>query len=75
MQGHVNEKSTMEYIECVKGMESIVRFCSKCRRSGCEKCDYVKCLRYVVRWQKPAEWWMRSGHTAILGALRFLKGK
>ena len=35
---------------------------------------YVKCLRHVVRWQKPGEWWMRSSQTAVMGALRFLKG-
>ena len=48
MKGHANEKTTMEYIECVKSMEHMVRFCSKCRRTGCEECDYVKCLRCVV---------------------------
>ena len=74
MKGHANEKTTWEYIECVKSMEHKVRFCSKCRRSGCEKCDYNKCLRYVVRHQKPGDWWMRSGQSAVMGALRFLKG-
>ena len=74
MKGHANEKTTMEYIECVKSMEHMVRFCSKCRRKGCEKCDYVRCLRYVARWQKPGDWWKRSGQSAVMGALRFLKG-
>ena len=40
MMGHDNEKSTRDYSECVKSMEHKVRCCSKCRRSGCEKCDY-----------------------------------
>ena len=31
-KGHLDEKTTMEYIECVKSMEHMVRFCSKCRR-------------------------------------------
>ena len=65
MRDHENEKSVKEYTECVRSMEHKVRFCSKCRRSGCEKCDYVKCLRYVVRWQKPGDWWRRSGHAAM----------
>ena len=56
-------------------MEGMVRFCSKCRRTSCEKCDYVKSLRYVVRHQKPADWYSRSGQTAVMGGLRFLHGK
>ena len=72
MKGHANEKTTMEYIECVKSMEHMVRFCSTCRRTGCEKCDYVRCLRYVVRWQKPGEWWKRTGQIVVMGGLRFL---
>ena len=75
MKGHANEESTFQYMECVKSMEGMVRFCSKCRRCGCEKCDYIKCLRYVVRWQKPADWWKRSGQSAVMGGLRFLHGK
>ena len=43
---------TKEYTDCVRSMEHLVRFCSKCRRTGCESCDYVKCLRYVVRRNK-----------------------
>ena len=39
MSGHESEKATREYIECVKSMEHLVRYCSKCRRQGCEKCD------------------------------------
>ena len=74
MRGHENEKSTREYTECVKSMEHLVRYCSKCRRQGCEKCDYVKCLRYVVRWQKPADWWKRTSQAAVMGTVRFLKG-
>ena len=74
MMGHENEKSTREYTECVKSMEHLVRFCSKCRRSGCEKCDYVKCLRHVVRYQKPGDWWRRSSHPAVTGTVRYLKG-
>ena len=75
MKGHANEESTFQYMECVKSMEGMVRFCSKCRRCGCEKCDYIKCLRYVVRWQKPADWWKRQGQAAVMGGLRFLHGK
>ena len=74
MSGHENEQPTREYTECVKSMEHLVRYCSKCRRQGCEKCDYVKCLRYVVRWQKPADWWKRTSQAAAMGAVRFLKG-
>ena len=75
MRGHENEQSTREYTECVKSMEHLVRFCSKCRRSGCEKCDYIKSLRYVVRWQKPGDWWKTTSHHAVKGTVRFLKGK
>ena len=76
MSGHpTNEKPTREYTECVKSMEHLVRYCSKCRRSGCEKCDYLKCLRHVVRYQKPGEWWRRISHAAVTGTVRFLKGK
>ena len=55
-------------------MEHLVRFCAKCRRRGCEKCDYVKCLRHVVRFQKPAYWWKTSSHPAVTGTVRFLRG-
>ena len=74
MRGHENEKATKEYVDCVKSMEPLVRFCSKCRRSGCEKCDYVKSLRYVMRWQKPGDWWQREGHSAVMGTVRYLRG-
>ena len=73
MKGHANEKACREYTDCVKSMEHLVRFCSKCRRSGCEKCEYVKSLRFVVRWQKPADWWKRSSHPAVMGTMRYLK--
>ena len=72
MRGHQNEKATREYTACVKSMEHAVRYCSKCRRGGCEKCDYLKSLRYVVRWQKPADWWRRSSQAAVTGTVRFL---
>ena len=75
MKGHANEESTFQYMECVKSMEGVVRFCSKCRRCGCEKCDYSKCSRYDVGWQKPADWWKRQGQAAVMGGLRFLHGK
>ena len=75
MKGHANEKTTMEYIECVKFMEHMVRFFSTCRMTGCEKCDYVKCLRHIARWQNPGDWWKRSSQSVVIGALRFLKGK
>ena len=74
MRGHDLETTTMQYIDCVRSMEQKVRYCSKCRRTGCEKCDYVKCLRYVVRNQKPADWWNRTSQQAIMGAIRFLSG-
>ena len=61
------------YGECVQSMEHMARNCSNCRRRGCEKCTYVHALRYVVRWHKPADWWMRTGQSAVLGAVRFLK--
>ena len=73
MSGHENEEAVKAYTECVRSMEHKVKYCSKCRRDGCEKCDYVKCLKYVVRWQKPAQWWRRSSHAAVLGTVRFLK--
>ena len=75
MMGHDNEKATMEYMECVKSMEHMVRFCSKCRRHGCESCDYKKCMKYVVRNQKPGAWWRRSSHQAVTGTVRFLNVK
>ena len=74
MRGHENEKATKDYVDCVKSMEPLVRFCSRCRRSGCEKCDYVKSLRYVMRWQKPGDWWQREGHSAVMGTVRYLRG-
>ena len=73
MRGHENEQATREYTESVKMMDPMVRFCSKCRRNGCEKCDYLKSLRYVVRWQKPAAWWKTSSQAAVMGTVRYLK--
>ena len=75
MQGHKNEEATRAYTECMKSMEHLVRWCNKCRRTGCEMCDTIKSLRYVARWQKPGEWWKRSTQHAIQGTVRFLKGK
>ena len=72
MKGHQNEKTTQDYIEFVKSHDLSVTCCSKCRFGGCEKCDYVKCLRHVVRWQTPGEWWLRPSHIAVEGSLRFL---
>ena len=72
MEGHGNEKTTSEYIEFVKNHQLSVRFCSKCRYAGCEKCSYLRCLRHVVRHQKPGEWWLRSSQIAVEGSLRFL---
>ena len=72
MKGHDNEQCTKKYMELVQSMEHEVRYCSKCRRSGCEKCDYIKCLRHVVRHQKPGDWFMRSSHDAVSGTVRFL---
>ena len=69
-----NEKATTDYIDCVKSMEPLVRFCSKCIRSGSEKCDYVNTLRYAMRWQKPVDWWRREGHSAAMGTVRYLRG-
>ena len=53
MKGHQNEKTTQDYIEFVKSHQLSVRLCSKCRFGGCETCDYVHCLRHVVKWQTP----------------------
>ena len=75
MKGHEFENDTTAYTECVRSMEHMVKNCSKCRRRGCEKCTYVQSLRYVVRWQKPAEWWRTTGQSAVMGAVRFLKGR
>ena len=73
MRGHENEQVCMEYIDLVKSMEHKARMCSKCRRSTCERCDYIKSMRYVVRWQKPASWFMTASHPAVMGTVRFLK--
>ena len=73
MRGHAFEADAKAYLECVQSMEHMVKNCSKCRRKGCEKCTYVAALRYVARRQKPAEWWQRTGQSAVLGAVRFLK--
>ena len=60
MRGHEFEADTKAYVECVQSMEHMVRNCSKCRNRGCEKCTYVHALRYVVRWQRPADWWKKK---------------
>ena len=73
MSGHKFEQDTKAYLDCVHSTESMVRFCTKCRRGGCEYCDYIHALRYVVRWQKPAAWWKRTGQNAVLGSVRFLR--
>ena len=75
MKDHPNEAATKNYLECVQSMEHMVRYCSKCRHSGCERCDYIKSLRFIVRHQKPADWWQRSSHEAVLGTVRFLNAK
>ena len=72
MEGHHNEKTTQDYIAFVKSHNLSVRFCSKCRYAGCEKCSYLHCLRHVVRHQIPGEWWLRSSQIAVEGSLRFL---
>ena len=74
MRGHALESDTKAYVECVRSMEHMVKNCSKCRRRGCEKCTYVHALRYVVRWQKPGDWWKKSSHPAVTGTVRFLRG-
>ena len=53
-------------------MEHLVKGCAKCRRKGCEKCEYLRAMRYAVRYQKPAEWWRMTGQSAVQGAVRFL---
>ena len=73
MSGHRFEQDTKAYLDCVHSTESMVRFCTKCRRGGCEYCDYIHSLRYVVRWERPAAWWKRTGQNAVLGAMRFLR--
>ena len=75
MKDHSNEAATKKYLECVQSMEHMVRYCSKCRQGGCERCDYIKSLRFIVRHQKPADWWQRSSHEAVLGTVRFLNAK
>ena len=72
MKGHKNEKAVREYIAWVQSLEHKVKFCAKCRRRGCEKCEYVHCLRYVVRHQRPAYWWRTSSQAAVMGTVRFL---
>ena len=72
MKCHKNEKAVRDYTECVQSMEHKVKFCAKCRRDGCEKCEYMMSLRYVVRHQKPAYWWRTSSHPAVTGTVRFL---
>ena len=54
-------------------MEHLVKYCSKCRKCGCESCSYVHVLRYVVRHQKPAHWWGKGGQAAVMGAGRMLR--
>ena len=73
MRDHQFEQDTKAYVECVRSMEHMVKNCSKCRRNGCQHCTYLHALRYVVRWQKPAEGWKRTGQNAVLGAVRFLR--
>ena len=60
------------YGECVQSMEHMARNCSNCRRRGCEKCTYVHALRYVVRWQRPGDWWRRTGQYDV--TVRFVVG-
>ena len=73
MEGHQHEQDCKNYVGCVHSMEHMVKNCTKCKRNGCERCSYVHSLRYVVRWQKPGEWWKRTGQSAVLGAVRFLQ--
>ena len=75
MKGHDNEQCTKRYMDLVQSMEHQVRYCSKCRRRGCERCDYIKCLRHVVRHQKPGDWFLRSSQSAVSGTVRFLNAK
>ena len=75
MKDHELEQDTKAYVECVRSMEHMVKNCTKCRRKGCEKCIFVHALRYVVRWQKPADWWRRTGQSAVMGTVRFLHGQ
>ena len=75
MEGHQHEQDCKNYVGCVQSMEHMVKNCTKCRRNGCERCSYVHSLRYVVRWQKPGEWWKRTGQAAVLGAVRYLKAQ
>ena len=75
MKDHELEQDTKAYVECVRSMEHMVKNCTKCRRKGCEKCTYVHALRYVVRWQKPGEWWRRTGQSAVMGTVRYLKAQ
>ena len=56
MKGHKLEKTCREYLECVQSMDGMVKWCTKCKRAGCEKCSYKWALRYVVRHQQPAYW-------------------
>ena len=60
------------YLECVKSSERM-SFCSKCRYKGCEYCSYEHSLRYAIRHEKPAAWWLRSSEPAVIAAKRFLK--
>ena len=73
MRGHEFEADAKAYVECVQSTEHMVKNCSQCRRRGCEKCTYVHALRYVVRWQRPADLWTKTGQSAVMGAVRFLK--
>ena len=72
MKGHELEKTCTEYLKCVQSMDGMVKWCTRCKRAGCEKCSYMWALRYVVRHQQPAYWWRTSSHPAVTGTVRFL---
>ena len=73
MKGHPLKKDVEAYNDCVRSMVHLVKYCSKCRKCGCESCSYVHVLKYVVRHQKPAYWWGKGGQAAVMGAGRMLK--
>ena len=60
MRGHEFEADTKTYVAWMHSMKHMVRACYKCRMMGCERCSYVRALRYLVKWQRPPAWWRRQ---------------
>ncbi len=70
MGGSTGEECA-SYLRYVQANQTL-GVCAKCEwKWGCERCEYMHALRYVVRWEKPSAWWFRLEGRA---ANRFTKG-